>query len=450
MKWVVCQIGAREHYAVARALHRRGKLAALVTDFWVPPGSWLSRLPGMQRLRERWHPDLADAKVLSINAAMLAFELLGKVKRLPMWEGIMARNAFFQERALRLLPTSAPQAPTLFGYSYAAADLFREAKRRGWTTVLGQIDPGPEEERIVGEVSRRHGVTFEAAPPEYWSEWRKETELADRIVVNSQWSKDCLGKEGVSEAKIEVVPLAYEQQSVELGAGSVERGGQRSEGGGRSDEWGAESGEQREWSGEARGQKTGSPVKGQRLGKEYPDKFTKERPMRVLFLGQVNVRKGVVELLEAARRLKDEPLEFLLVGGAAGGLSFGDLTPNVRAIGAVERGAANGWYHEADLFVLPTHSDGFALTQLEAQAHGLPVVASKYCGDVVRDGVNGVLLKEVSAQALVDVLRGLARDPRRLESMARESHVRGEFSLQAVGELLTRGAVFKKDGRDAP
>jgi hypothetical protein len=30
--WVVCQIGARENYAVARALHRHGRLAALFTE----------------------------------------------------------------------------------------------------------------------------------------------------------------------------------------------------------------------------------------------------------------------------------------------------------------------------------------------------------------------------------------------------------------------------------
>ena len=50
------------------------------------------------------------------------------------------------------------------------------------------------------------------------------------------------------------------------------------------------------------------------------------------------------------------------------------------------------FYREADVFLFPTLSDGFGLTQLEAQAWRLPVIASRFCGDVVQDGVNGLLL----------------------------------------------------------
>ncbi len=36
VSWICCQLGAREHFAVPRALHRDGKLAQLVTDAWAP------------------------------------------------------------------------------------------------------------------------------------------------------------------------------------------------------------------------------------------------------------------------------------------------------------------------------------------------------------------------------------------------------------------------------
>jgi len=427
VRWIVCQIGAREHYAVARALHRRGELAALVTDFWVPPQSFMAKLPGMQRLRERWHPDLADANVLSMNAAMLAFELRSKMARLPLWDGIMARNAFFQGRALRLLPRSSSPDTVLFSYSYAAADLFGKAKGCGWRTVLGQIDPGPEEERIVTEASRNHGVRCECAPAAYWQNWRRETELADRIVVNSAWSKDCLRKERVAEEKMVVVPLAFAAEGRGLrdqGNNGLKDQGTKGEEV-RSEELRLTSGKVRKW-------------KHGNVERQYPQKFTMERPMRVLFLGQVNVRKGVPELLEAARTLVDEPIEFLLVGGASDESLLDDAPRNTRAVGPVERGEAEQWYDLADVFVLPTHSDGFALTQLEAQAHGVPVIASERCGEVVQDGVNGVLLSEVSAGALVEVLRDLSKNPRRLESMARASRIGEEFSLERIGEALAR------------
>ncbi len=62
------------------------------------------------------------------------------------------------------------------------------------------------------------------------------------------------------------------------------------------------------------------------------------------------------------------------------------------------------YYKDADVFIFPTFSDGFGLTQLEAQSWKLPVIASRHCGEVVRDGVNGVILEEVSGQAIADVL----------------------------------------------
>ena len=60
--WIICQIGARESYAIARALGRRGALSGVVTDAWVAPNSAASVLLP-QRMRERWHPDLSGENI---------------------------------------------------------------------------------------------------------------------------------------------------------------------------------------------------------------------------------------------------------------------------------------------------------------------------------------------------------------------------------------------------
>ena len=44
MKWICCQLGAREHYAIPRALSRLGTLDWLITDAWVPPSSILAKI----------------------------------------------------------------------------------------------------------------------------------------------------------------------------------------------------------------------------------------------------------------------------------------------------------------------------------------------------------------------------------------------------------------------
>ena len=61
MKWICSQIGAREHYAIPRVLHREAKLESFYTDFWTNP-IWKScgNLFGKPELSTRFHQDLAD------------------------------------------------------------------------------------------------------------------------------------------------------------------------------------------------------------------------------------------------------------------------------------------------------------------------------------------------------------------------------------------------------
>ena len=78
--WWVFQIGAWEHYAIARALHGAGLLGGLVTDVWVPSGShWSGWCP--QRMRDRFHEELGEVRVLSFNWRMGALEAGLRMRR---------------------------------------------------------------------------------------------------------------------------------------------------------------------------------------------------------------------------------------------------------------------------------------------------------------------------------------------------------------------------------
>jgi len=83
-------------------------------------------------------------------------------------------------------------------------------------------------------------------------------------------------------------------------------------------------------------------------------------------------------------------------------------------------------------------SDGFALTQLEALAHRLPVVASRRCGDVVIDRVNGVLLEEPTADAIEEALRFCLDNPDKLAQFSENATVGERFSLSCLGAELCR------------
>src|SRR5262249_25846759 len=242
--WLCSQLGAREYYAIPRALFRQGSLEHLLTDAWVPPGSPLGALS--HTLSERFHPDLASARVRAWNSGLLAFELAARLKRLSDWRVIIARNHWFQRRVAFFLSahqlSTADSQPNLFTYSYTALAPLRFAKSQGWRTVLGQIDPGPVEEEIVAaEVEREPSLApnWTPTPADYWKSWRGECDLADRIIVNSQWSFDALVRTGIPKEKLSIIPLAFEINV--------------------------------------------PPV----LPKEYPKQFTATRPLRVLFLGQI-------------------------------------------------------------------------------------------------------------------------------------------------------------------
>ncbi len=402
MKWICCQLGAREHYAIPRALLRRRALEHLLTDAWISPLSFVAKVCGRtSKFGDRFYDELRDARVTAFNSSLVLFETLARARGLRGWAKIIPRNDWFQRKVvsyLRSQLSTLNYQPVLLSYSYTALEPFRYAKANGWKTVLVQIDPGPEEEKIVAEEVARVptlGRGWQPAPAEYWASWREECKLADGIVVNSEWSRKGLMREGIRSEKLLVIPLVYEP---------------------------AEVGDQN------------SDVTQVR---SYPARFTNSRPLRVLFLGLINLRKGIARLLEAARILRDEPVEFWMVGPVeiANAGTIGD-TGRVKWFGPVTRKQSADFYKSADVFILPTLSDGFAITQLEAQAHGLPLIVSRSCGEVVQHNVNGLLLDDPSAEAIESAIRFCLQNPNELARFSRRSTVGEDYSVALLGERL--------------
>lgn len=391
-QWICCQLGAREHYAIPRALQARGALEKLITDIWIPPHHPLGMIN--PRLRERFEPAVPSKLVFSSNIRAVSFEMLSRFTKKEGWPLIMERNKWFQNfvlARLRRLPDSDPPR-TVFAYSYAAREIFRYASQRGWRTVLGQIDPGVVEEEIVSaEMEREPWLNSQTqrAPEQYWIDWRAECAMADHIVVNSTWAFECVREAGVSPEKLHVLPLAFD-----------------------------------------------APKQGPEA-KVYPERFNPQRPLRVLFLGQVNPRKGIAPLLKAADALRNEPVEFIIVGPIQIDVPpEAAANPRIHWIGSISRSRARSFYDQADVLILPTLSDGFALTQLEAFAGRLPVIASKNCGKVVQHGVNGLLLEEITPDGIESTLRFCLDNPAELGAFSKQAIVAEEFSLENLGQRL--------------
>ena len=391
--WIACQIGARENYAVPRAMHQRESLQTLITDLWAPPAT---RNLTSRKFGDRFHPDLSTANVRSANFSFMWLEAIARATGLRDWNLITKRNRIFQEFIVDECGkfNGSLRQPKLFVYSYAAKRALKFAKARSWQTVLGQIDAGPLEERIVSKLSEESGNRFgwKPAPTSYWDDWKEECDLADKVMVNSEWSKSALVEAGVDARKITVIPLAFEPSAESLS-----------------------------------------------FVRSFPESFNSERPLRVLFLGQINERKGIGPLFEAIDLLSGEPAEFWFVGSAHPNVKTEMASnPQIRFFGVMPRSAVANYYRDADVFIFPTHSDGFGLTQLEAQAWKLPVVASTHCGEVVTDGENGFLLKEIKAEVIANTIKKFIQDPELLKQLSANCGVDQKFDLNTLAASIAK------------
>lgn len=160
--------------------------------------------------------------------------------------------------------------------------------------------------------------------------------------------------------------------------------------------------------------------------------FEKHGRKMVLFVGRLTIQKGADHFLRAAARVVQyEPSTMFVVAGAGDmehqlireAASLG-LTNNILFVGFQRGEELNALYRDADLFVLPSVSEPFGLTALEAVAHGAPVLLSKQSG-----------VKEVMTNALLVDFWDVDEMTNKMVSALRFSPLRTELSKSGMKQL---------------
>jgi glycosyltransferase involved in cell wall biosynthesis len=288
----------------------------------------------------------------------------------------------------------------VYAFNGAALEIFQAAKAQGLRTILDQTaapwrwnttmlteerQRWPGWETQTGEVDESGLLTHREE-----SEWR----LADVIITGSDFCKNTLSQTG----------------------GPVERA-----------------------------VKLSYPLtKRQSEPRRFPAAFTQTRKLRVLFLGTLQLRKGIQYLCQAAAALAHEPVEFRAAGPCNLSVEAQAAVSNhIDVIGPVPRQDVGRHLAWADVLALPTLSEGSANVCYEAVAAGVPVITTPNAGVDVVGAESGILVQPRDSQALAEAIQGLLREPDQLPALSREGRRRlGAVSLNDYATRL-REAVSK-------
>lgn len=249
----------------------------------------------------------------------------------------------------------------------AALQTLAATRRAGGFTVLDC--PSPHERFVAVERAeggrRRHAT----------ARIRAERALADRLLAPSQQVAACLQENGVDPERIVLLPYGVDPDR-------FAPGGERDEDG----------------------------------------------RFRVLFVGRIEPRKGVRDLLAAWRSLAIPRAELVLLGPPGrGARELMRAAPgSVRWVPGVPHPETPGFYRRADVFAFPSLAEGSALVTYEAMAAGLPCVVTAESGSVVRDGRDGFIVPAGAPAALAERIGALHADPARRRALGRSARAQVE------------------------
>jgi len=403
-KVAVVQLGARMHYAVPAILHLAGMLDHFYTDSYLGQGSsWhmLTKLSfllperfrpaGLKRLLGRREDGLPAGKVIAYNYFGLSYAR-GLKKARGMAERERIHLDFGRRFCELLLRYDFSETRAIYAFSSVALPLFQKGGSSSTIMILEQpsAPAAIDWQWVAEERSLWPGWEAPYPPRQVWEPRidleQQEWKAANAVVCGSEFVALGLAAMGVPLENIRVVPYGVEPSHFAA---------------------------------------TRTPYDGR-------------RPLRVLFVGGVSLRKGPQYLVQALGELNSTRVVARLVGPVAIRDPYRRRwQTRVEVTGQVSRTEMRRHYEWADVFVFPSICEGSATVTYEALAAGLPVITTAHAGSVVRDGVEGFIVPIRDAGAIAEKMERLAADPELLKKMSCAAEDRAqEFSWEKYGERL--------------
>lgn len=155
----------------------------------------------------------------------------------------------------------------------------------------------------------------------------------------------------------------------------------------------------------------------------------------VVYVGHVKLKKGICEIIEAARSERD--IKFHLIGPISDEIKQIHSPENVVFYGRKTHEEAMEMMKMSDAFLFPSYTEGFSMVMLEAMAVGLPIIATDVGSNAdMIETKGGIVIKPRSSNEIVQAIENI-----------RPQKVRAEMSmwnLHKVESSYRDDAVFKQ------
>lgn len=379
------------YYKTAIALQDAGILERYISAMRVKgiPGALYKVLP------KYWYMKLKGRQVGRIDAERLKTIWLPELlqKGLPM-TGLVSRERsnwvashLFDLMASRYVR----DCDILHVFSNVGLYSARQAKQRGAVVICDQNTPYPDYQRqLIREEYENLGLKFDQPGLLFDSKLKATYELADYIIVPSDFAKYSFVKAGYDPERVFIVPYGTDIQPD---------------------------------------------------GSFLPDDGG---VFRIICVAQIVPRKGIHYLVQAFEELGLQDAELVLVGAITEEMRgfverWVKHNPRIVALGNVPFVQLNEHYGRSSVFVLPSVSEGSALVMYGAMGAGLPLIVTENSGsgELVREGVEGFVVHIRDVEALKERILRLYEDPALRKEMGRAARIRvKEFSWERYGERL--------------
>lgn len=161
-----------------------------------------------------------------------------------------------------------------------------------------------------------------------------------------------------------------------------------------------------------------------------------EKDKVLIFIGSLSKEKGILELMAAFTKVNSTKanLHLVIIGNGPEQLRIQNIVAShnietkVHIIGCRPHDEIPKYLSSADIFALPSHTEGLPNVVLEAMACELPVIATRVGGipEVVEEGRSGILIDKKNVDSLKDAIESLIKN----ESMAKEMGINGRKNVE--------------------